>query len=376
MKTIYLHGSPDLYGSGKVMLEILRIPGNAEQAIVVLPHEGPLCKKIIDLKIPLYILNMGVLRRRYLTPWGIVGRLILWFIAVWKIKRIIEQHQAQCIYVNSLNVIIGPWLKLFTSKRLVWHLHEIIEEPKLLFWALQRMIKKADKLIAVSKAVQYHWAHPKLHRPIHVLYNGFSTPNRMSSEVPISNLKETITIGMVGRIQPLKGHSYLLDIFQELIKDPRFKNPANLQLILAGDPYPGYEHLQIQLMEAIKKKKLGEFVNYIGYQENIAALLENIDVLIVPSIKPDSLPTVVIEAMYAGKPVVATRLGGCIEMIEENKTGFFIPLNDPIQSSKMLLSILSDKLQLKKVGEAGKKRAEQLFSIQSFHQGWLRIMNG
>lgn len=80
--------------------------------------------------------------------------------------------------------------------------------------------------------------------------------------------------------------------------------------------------------------------------------------------------------MYAGKPVVATHQGGCIEMIEENKTGFFIPLNDPIQSSKILQSIIADKLELKQVGDAGKKRAEQLFSIQSFQQGWLRIMNG
>jgi hypothetical protein len=65
MKTVYLHGSPDYYGSGKVLLEILHIPGNAENAMVIFPHEGPLCTTIRSMGIPLYIINMGVLRRKY-----------------------------------------------------------------------------------------------------------------------------------------------------------------------------------------------------------------------------------------------------------------------------------------------------------------------
>ena len=103
--------------------------------------------------------------------------------------------------------------------------------------------------------------------------------------------------------------------------------------------------------------------------------MENIDVLIVPSIKPDSLPTVVLEAMRAGKPVIATRQGGCLEMIEENSTGYFIPLNDPILSCKILLPIFSDKEQLRQAGLRGKKRAEQLFTIGAFQEGWLNIMS-
>ncbi|NBY24192.1 MAG: glycosyltransferase family 1 protein [Chitinophagaceae bacterium] len=380
MKTIYLHGSPDLYGSGKVLLEILRIPDNAKNAIVVLPHEGPLCKPIKDLNIPLHIVNMGVLRRKYFTPWGIAGRLFLWINAIWEIKKIMQKNDVQLIYVNSLNIIIGPWLKLTTKKTLVWHLHEIIEDPKILFWFLHRLLNKADRLIAVSKAVKTHWNKRSLTTPFHILYNGFydtrnknPLPRLTSAETNKPNNK--LIIGMVARIQPLKGHSYLLQILEQLVSNPAFKSPETLQLIIAGDPYPGHEHLLIKLKNEIKKRQLDSYVQYIGFKEDITELMENIDVLIVPSIKPDSLPTVVLEAMRAGKPVIATRQGGCLEMIEENSTGYFIPLNDPILSCKILLPIFSDKEQLRQAGLRGKKRAEQLFTIGAFQEGWLNIMS-
>jgi len=157
MKTIYLHGSPDYYGSGKVLLEILCIPGNASNALVIFPHEGPLCATIRSMGIPLYIINMGVLRRRYLNPWGIAGRVFCWIRSVIQIRKIIRHEEVDRIYVNSLNIVIGPWLKTKKELPLIWHLHEIIEQPGFLYLFLHRLLQKADTIIAVSKATKAHW---------------------------------------------------------------------------------------------------------------------------------------------------------------------------------------------------------------------------
>ena len=383
MKTIYLHGSPDFYGSGKVLLEILRIPTNTKNAIVVFPHEGPLCNAVRELGIPLYIINMGVLRRKYFTPWGLLSRVYYWITATLTLQKIIQANDVQLIYVNSLNIIIGPWLKRITQLPLIWHLHEIIEEPKLLFRFLHQLLRKADKIIAVSKAVQFHWSQLPLPQPVRVLYNGFSDLSNQKEKSFFSSISEQykktangIVIGMIGRVQPLKGHSYLLEILQHLIKSPSYHYPGSIQLIIAGDAYPGYSHLTLKLKKEISDRGLNNFVDYIGYQEDIKGLLEKIDILIVPSIKPDSLPTVVIEAMLAGKPVIATRQGGCLELIEENITGYFIPVNDSMTSSKILHQLLSNKEQLEKAGVKGKQRAAELFSLASFQRGWLKIMNG
>lgn len=384
MKTVYLHGSPDFYGSGKVLLEILRIPGNASEALVIFPHEGPLCAAIRAMGIPVLIINMGVLRRKYFTPWGIAGRFFRWIHSIYKIRKIIQQEQAQCLYVNSLNIVIGPWLKFNKEVSLVWHLHEIVSQPKILFLLLHRLLQKADKIIAVSKATKNHWESRPLKTPIQLLYNGFSYLENSPSKVAAGsttlmpgkekNNSYRIVAGMIGRVQAWKGQSYLLEIIHELRQLPDFKKINHFKLLIAGDPYPGYEHLAEALQKEIRDYKLEDLVEYLGYQQDVTSLLQQLDLLIVPSLLPDPLPTVVIEALFAQKAVVATAQGGCLEMIQENVSGFFIPLQDAKASSKILLSLLLNKKRLEEAGVEGKNRAEELFSLSAFHSGWLSIM--
>lgn len=379
MKTIYLHGSPDYYGSGKVLLEILRIPGNASNALVIFPHEGPLCAAIRSMGIPLYIINMGVLRRKYLSPWGIAGRVFCWIRSVIQIRKIIRREKVDRIYVNSLNIVIGPWLKTKKDLPLIWHLHEIIEQPNILYLFLHRLLQKADTIIAVSKATKAHWEKLPQPNPIQLVYNGFSfSPSISNATAPLAThpkapITNNIVLGMIGRIQHWKGQSYLLSIVQELILLPDFKKMGSFKVLIAGDAYPGSEYLAQELQKEIEDRKLTAYVEYLGYQKDIPGLLQQLDLLIVPSLKPDPLPTVVLEAMFAQKAVVATPQGGCLEMIEENVTGFFIPLEDAKASSKILLDLMLQKNKLEEAGRQGQKRAHALFSLEAFQRGWRKI---
>jgi glycosyltransferase involved in cell wall biosynthesis len=156
-------------------------------------------------------------------------------------------------------------------------------------------------------------------------------------------------VGMIGRIQPWKGQSYLLAILQELIRLPDFKKLKDFSVLIAGDAYPGYEYLEMELQVEINQKELAPIVKYLGYQKDISSLLYQLDLLIVPSLKPDPLPTVVLEAMFAQKAVLATQQGGCLELIEEDVTGFFIPVNDAKISSRILLELLLNKKKLENI---------------------------
>jgi glycosyltransferase involved in cell wall biosynthesis len=380
MKTIYLHGSPDYYGSGKVLLEILCIPENASNAIVIFPHDGPLCSAIRSMGIPLYIINMGVLRRKYFSPWGMASRLYCWIYSVMRIRNIVYREKVSRIYVNSLNIVIGPWLKTNKKIQLIWHLHEIIERPRVLYFFLQELLKKADTIIAVSNATKKHWENNSLKNSIQLLYNGFhfqqSTQRISGASIATSKEKSSTStvVGMIGRIQPWKGQSYLLAILQELIRLPDFKKLKDFSVLIAGDAYPGYEYLEMELQVEINQKELAPIVKYLGYQKDISSLLYQLDLLIVPSLKPDPLPTVVLEAMFAQKAVLATQQGGCLELIEEDVTGFFIPVNDAKISSRILLELLLNKKKLENAGLAGEKRGRELFSREAFQRNWQRIM--
>jgi glycosyltransferase involved in cell wall biosynthesis len=376
MKTLYIHGSADHYGSAKILLDILRLPGNADNAVVVLPHDGILVNDIKALGIPVHIMNIGVLRRKYMTPWGIVGRVFLWLSAIIKLKRLIAEHKIQRVYVNSANVILGPALKQKNQTELVWHLHEIVESPAILKSFLSYLIKHADQVIAVSKATQSFWQNAIGEKKVEILYNGMPLAkfeNLVADKkgiLPNAN-EHGLLVGMIGRVQPWKGQHYFLEIIERYLQ--LHPEDQSTQFIIAGDPYPGYEKLAIELVLDIKTRNLRDRVFYLGYRADVPQVLASLDLLVLPSTSPDPLPTVVLEAMAAGKPVLATAQGGALEMIIENESGRFMPIGNPQQAASKLAELLDDTTALNEMGKAGRRRVEKEFSPAAFADNWHKL---
>jgi glycosyltransferase involved in cell wall biosynthesis len=376
MKTLYIHGSADHYGSAKILLDILRLPGNTSNAIAVLPHDGILVNDIKALGIPVHIMNIGVLRRKYMTPWGIVGRVFLWLTAISKLKRLIAEQNIQRIYVNSANVILGPALKQKNQTELVWHLHEIVESPTILKSFLSYLIKQADQVIAVSKATQNFWQNAIGEKKVELLYNGMQLDKFDNLVTDKKNIlsyanENGLLVGMIGRVQHWKGQHYLLEIIERYLQ--LHPKDQSTQFIIAGDPYPGYDQLAVDLVMDIKRKNLFDRVFYLGYRADVPQVLASIDLLVLPSTSPDPLPTVVLEAMAACKPILATEQGGALEMIIENETGKFMPLANAQQAASILANLLSDKTALKEMGKAGRRRVEKEFSPAAFAENWHKL---
>ncbi len=374
-KTLYIHGSADHYGSAKILLDILSIPGNAANAKVVLPHGGVLVEDIKALGIPVYIMNLGVLRRKYMTPWGIVSRVFLWISAIRKLRQLTTIHNIQRVYINSANVIIGPALQQKNQTELVWHLHEIVEHPSILKNFLAALIKRADKIIAVSNATQQFW-QIATDKKVELLYNGMdlskytNVSDNKTNIIPNASPNET-WVAMIGRVQAWKGQHYFLDIIEEYLK--QHPSDTSTRFIIAGDAYPGYENLAIELSLAIERKGIHKRVTYLGYRSDISQLLASLDLLLLPSTSPDPLPTVVLEAMAAGKPVLATAQGGALEMVVDQETGRFMPIGDAKQVAAVLAELLQDKERLKEMGTAGRIRVEKEFSAAAFANNWSKL---
>lgn len=365
MQTLYLHGSSDHYGSAKVLLQILQIGDNAQHAHVVLPHDGRIVSDLKSLGVPVTLLNMGVLRRKYMTPWGVLGRIVLWGYATIKLRKLIHQEKIERVYVNSANVVIGPLLR---SKNvpLIWHLHEIVEHPLLLRNFLSFLLRRADLLIGVSKATCDHWSRCT-GKEVQLVYNGINTS---AFQPTTHNLQPTTTLGLLGRIQPWKGQHYMLDIIHTINLQP---TTPNLQLLISGSAFPGYEHLEQELMDKIHQMNLSQIVKFIGYTEDVPAFMSSIDLLVLPSVLPDPLPTVVLEAMAAGKPVLATAQGGALEMIEEHETGRFMPIGNASAAAAILQEMVSDPEKMKEMGQKGRMRVQALFSPDAFAQNWSAV---
>ena len=373
MHILLLHSSSDLYGASKIFLQTAQIlKAQGHTCHVVVSSAGPLVDKLKQDNIPVTVINLGIIRRKYFTPLGILNRINKWSKANDLLNKYIQQNGIELVYANTTAVLLGAYLAKKNKIKHVWHVHEIIEKPKFLFLAIQWIMKRyTATIICVSKAVQNHWSKnaPSLLSKMQVIYNGIgpvekSTKSSFRTQYQIPN--DAIVIGMAGRVHYWKGQQYFLQIAEQLLKPGTESNQAKpLYFIITGDAFPGYEYLVDEMQNFIKKNNLGGRIFYTGFEDKMDKFYSSIDLLLLPSQLPDPLPTVVLEAMQYGIPVAATAQGGALEMIAENETGIFIPINNVEAAADKIFDLIqSDHRNNMRTHSI--ERVEKYFSASSF----------
>ena len=388
MRILFLHSSSDTYGASKIFLQTVAIAQkNGHTAIVVLSNKGTLEQSLSAMGVEVQIVNLGIIRRQYFNLVGIINRFQKWRNAVGVLKKIIQSHQIDTIYSNTAAVLIGGYVARRNGLKHIWHIHEIIEKPfflhRFLAW---RFRATADELIVVSKAVQNHWQDALPENKITQIYNGIepiqvaSTPDfKTTLQIPA----DALVIGMAARIHYWKGQSYFVEIAGALLsKIDSLSNPSSQQnddtknqhqvihplyFLIAGDPFPGYEYLLDDLQAQLKDPIFEGRVFYVGLVKEMDVFYRSIDLLILPSQQPDPLPTVILEAMQYGIPVAATAQGGALEMVQENETGIFIPLDNAVVAAEKIQAILPASTR-HQMGAAGKERVNTYFSQAAFEK--------
>ncbi|MFN3997452.1 glycosyltransferase family 4 protein [Algoriphagus sp.] len=364
-----MQSSSDGYGSAKIILQVLRIYQNQGfSPVVVLTNEGPIQQNLSQLKIPVYVQNLGILRRKYITPTGLLNRLSKNLKAYRFLTELHQTYRFELVYSNTLAVIVGAYWAKRRHIRHIWHIHEILPGPKPLVKMLASLLDQSTpNPIAVSNAVANHWQPLLKESNIQVIHNGIPY-DPFSEDYPDAKKDlglhgDNIVIGMIGRINPGKGQLYFLEMADLLSK----KYP-NTHFILVGDPFPGYEPILEEMKKEVRDKNLEARVTYLGFREDIPKVMAALDIFVLPSILPDSFPTVILEAMASGKPVVATRSGGASEMVLDGETGYLIQVEDIEKGIQALEKLIQDSELRQNYGEAGRRRVLNLYSLQAFEE--------
>ncbi|PZX58107.1 glycosyltransferase family 4 protein [Algoriphagus chordae] len=367
MTVLFLNSSSDLYGSSRILTEVVKIYKNAGlTVVVVLSEPGPLQSLLTDLGIVVRIQNLGILRRKYVNPSGLINRLSKNFKAYRFLDRLHREFNFELVYSNTLAVVVGAQWAKWNKLPHIWHIHEILLGPPPLVGLLRRLLDgTTPSPIVVSEAVKKHWdLRLKTSKP-RVIHNAISYEKFLNlPEIAIQELgipENKLIITMIGRINPGKGQLFFLQMAKEIID-----TYPQCHFVLVGDPYPGYEPIEAELTKYILENKLETFVTNLGFREDIADILKLTDVFVLPSILPDSLPTVILEAMAAACPVVATRSGGAAEMVINGETGFLIPINALDQGVNALIKLILHPELREKFGNAGRNRVLEEFSLESF----------
>jgi glycosyltransferase involved in cell wall biosynthesis len=160
-------------------------------------------------------------------------------------------------------------------------------------------------------------------------------------------------IGVPARLVEAKGHRYLLQAIPEIVQ-----TFPEVKFLFAGD---GSE--KESLKSLCTQLNLDNHIIFAGYVKDIFETISGFDLLVLPSIiEPFGL--VLAEGMALKKPIVATRVGGVPEVIQDKVTGLLVPPKDPQSLAQAIMTLLQDRNLCISLGEAGRKRVEAFFDIK------------
>lgn len=377
MKIIILHSSSDLYGSSRIIfLAAKKLKNDGHDIVFVISNYGKFYDLLMENNFDVHIIRLGIIRKKYLNVFGLLNRLFYISSSILYLYFLHKKERFDLVYCNTTAILSGGLFSKIVSLKCIYHIHEIMVpinsyKQKILGFIINEC---SNLVITVSNAVLENWKSHISENKLVRIYNGIPTDKfekaRSNLHLDLQLDSNTILFAMIGRINHYKGHQYLLDIISVLIK-----RKIKFHTVFVGDAFSGDEKILDDFVFRIKSSEYKNYVSYIGYHNEIQDILYSIDVLICPSIKPDPFPTVILEAMAAEKPVIATNHGGSLELIENGISGFFIPYNNIKESADIIEKIISDKERLVLVGSAAKKRLLDKFSLSLFEHNLIEVIS-
>ena len=369
-RILYLHAGAEMYGADKVLLELIKGLDSQEfEAHVILPNNGVLVEALLQFGAQVSVLDYPILRRMYFNPKGIVDYIRSYNFYAKQIALYAQEHSIDMVHNNTAAVLEGIYLKRKLKLPLIWHVHEIIVKPKAISDFINMLMGRyADKIVTVSQAVANHIKQSPFIKDsqVKVIYNGVD--NTVYYPMDASSIREkfdiaqdALVIGMIGRVNAIKGQNDFIEAVEPLLE----KNEQAVAF-LAGGVFPGEEWRLEELDKRIASSSVVSQIHRIDYYDKTSELYNMFDIFVLPSIKPDSLPTVVLEAMACSKPVVGYNNGGIAEMVVDDKSGYLVKPNRPQELSNAISLLLDSSEKREKFGRVGYQRQKELFSLESY----------
>jgi glycosyltransferase involved in cell wall biosynthesis len=188
----------------------------------------------------------------------------------------------------------------------------------------------------------------------------FSCGRPVLRELPAFDGK--LVVGFVGRLAPEKGLAILLHAAQEILR-----NRTDVLFVLVGE---GPERIELQSL--VTQLGLESSVLFLGQRSDLADVYASFDIFVLPSYF-EAMPMVVLEAMAAGKPVIATRVGGVPGMINDQESGILTEPGDVKGFASALGQLLQQPEKARQFGQRGLELIQTRFSANVMARAYLDI---
>lgn len=224
------------------------------------------------------------------------------------------------------------------------------------------------RIICVSEGIRGSLVAQGIHNNLcQVVRNGIDVgqplPEPAFSREQLGIPEGAVIIGSIGSLIARKGFDILIDAFSLATRCIA----ERCHLIIAG------EGVQRPPLEAqVRRLGLATQVSFLGFVDNGLGVSHALDIAVLASAK-EGLPRVLLEAMWLGKPVVASDVVGPRELVVDGETGWLFPYGDRQALARHLSALIGDARLRTRMGQAGRRRIVQQFSIERYVEGVERV---
>ncbi|MBW4633214.1 MAG: glycosyltransferase family 4 protein [Iphinoe sp. HA4291-MV1] len=369
MKILFLDQSGKPGGAELCLIDIAK--PYKDNCLVGLFADGPFRDLLEQNHIPVQVLtNQSIQVRKESSlaqGLGSLGQLIP-LIA----KVVQKARKFDFIYANTQKaLVVGALASFFSRRPLVYHLHDILSPEH--FSQTNRRIavtcanRFASLVIANSQASQAAFVAAGGRLDItEVIYNGFDPKNYQSHESDVSQIKQQLgldgqfVVGHFSRLAPWKGQHILIEALVQC--------PVDVTAILVGDALFGEQDYVQHLHQQVTALGLENRVKFLGFRSDIPLLMAACDLVAHTSIAPEPFGRVIVEGMLCGKPVVAAKAGGAIELVEDGVNGFLVAPEKPDQLAQVITTCLQEPQKTATIAHNAQSTASQRFGITAINQ--------
>ena len=351
-------------GAETVFIDLVTgMPADKYRSIAVIRTEGWVCEELNRRGCkPLFMNNKGSFNLRYLK--GLVDLVK---------REKVDLIQSHLLGSNVYCSLAG----LITRKPVVATFHGAIDfgkKNKLSGIKYKAINAGADTVIAVSEELRNTILARTSIKPgkIQVIYNGIRTadyqrPHSRDLRQRFGWSENDIVIGSLGNIRPAKGYDILLRAASILKQEN-----SRLRFVIAGQ---GKEGLFDELLLLRDQLGLEEQVKFLGFCEDAAGFLSNLDMFLSSSIS-EGLPLSAIQAMVAQLPVIATRCGGYEELVTHAENGWLVEAGDPHAIAEGVKLLVGDEKLRMKLASNARILAVGKYDIKAMLESYNEIYDG
>ena len=365
---------------GGAELSLLDVARGVDKAQVVLFEEGPFLDRLQERDIPVAVSPAAEPLQHVSRSGSITDDLMaLPHVArlAWRLAR--RARDFDVVYANSQkSMIVGALAAVIARRPLIWHLRDLLTTDHFSGWhcRLTTLIANwcATRVIANSQATAEAFQTRGGTTPVSVVWNGIDpAPFEAVTTQDVERLRcqlglgDVPLVGVFSRIAQWKGQHVLLEALANL--------PEVHALIVGDTLFQGDEPYKETLHRMAHQYGMEDRLHFLGFRNDVPRLMHLVDIVLHTSVAPEPFGRVIVEGMFAEKPVVASRAGGATEIIDAPRTGLLIPPDDARALAEALQRLLRNPHQATTMGRHAKQHAHRHFSVARMQQDVRNVLS-